>query len=82
MAKGKSFVNNKKNSKNVSVYLKEVDYNYLIEELNKVNEEIRTSSPTIPFGIVNFISLGQLIKGRALNYDHICECHKLDKKVI
>jgi len=81
MAKGKSFVNNKKNSKNVSVYLKEVDYNFLMEELDKVNEEIRLSS-LHGLGIYRFISLGQLIKGRALNYDHICECHKLDKKVI
>ena len=81
MAKGKSFVNNKKNSKNVSVYLKEVDYNFLMEELDKVNEEIRLSS-LHGLGIYRFISLGQLIKGRALNYDHICECHKIDKKVI
>jgi hypothetical protein len=81
MAKGKSFVNNKKNSKNVSVYLKEVDYNFLMEELDKVNEEIRLSS-LHGLGSYRFISLGQLIKGRALNYDHICECHKLDKKVI
>ena len=78
---GKSFVNNKKNSKNVSVYLKEVDYNFLMEELDKVNEEIRLSS-LHGLGSYRFISLGQLIKGRALNYDHICECHKLDKKVI
>jgi hypothetical protein len=81
MEKGKSFLNNKKNSKNVSVYLKEVDYNFLMEELDKVNEEIRLSS-LHGLGIYRFISLGQLIKGRALNYDHICECHKLDKKVI
>ena len=81
MAMGKSFVNNKKNSKNVSVYLKEVDYNFLMEELDKVNEEIRLSS-LHGLGSYRFISLGQLIKGRALNYDHICECHKLDKKVI
>ena len=81
MAMGKSFVNNKKNSKNVSVYLKEVDYNFLMEELDKVNEEIRLSS-LHGLGSYRFISLGQIIKGRALNYDHICECHKLDKKVI
>jgi hypothetical protein len=81
MEKGKSFLNNKKNSKNVSVYLKEVDYNFLMEELDKVNEEIRLSS-LHGLGSYRFISLGQLIKGRALNYDHICECHKLDKKVI
>ena len=68
----------KRSIKNISVYLKDVDYNFLMEELDKVNEEFKKSElfsfPTV--------SLGQLIKARALNYNHICECHKLDKQVI
>lgn len=69
---------NDQRSRNISLYLKDVDYNFLMDELDKVNEELKKSElfsfPTV--------SLGQLIKARALNYNHICECHKLDKQVI
>ena len=69
----------KRSTKNISVYLKNVDYNFLMEELDKVNEEFKKNSI---MGEVMTVSLGQLIKARALNYNHICECHKLDKQVI
>ena len=50
-----------------------------MEELDKVKEEFKKNSI---MGEVMTVSLGQLIKARALNYNHICECHKLDKQVI
>jgi hypothetical protein len=54
-----------------------------MEELDKVNEEFKKSELfSLSGGLLTTISLGQLIKARALNYNHICECHKLDKQVI
>jgi alpha-beta hydrolase superfamily lysophospholipase len=71
----------KRSIKNISVYLKDVDYNFFMEELDKVNEEFKKNHNNSPFAVMT-VSLGQLIKARALNYNHICECHKLDKQVI